>query len=99
VKRRIIQYLAVRRLRGPDAKAPILAFVGPPGVGKTSLARSVAGAQQRSAAQSWYLPAMAPGTAKLAAQGLASLQGRAHQQKQIAGHMKINSVHGESQLH
>jgi replication-associated recombination protein RarA len=43
VKRRIIQYVAVRRLRGPDAKAPILAFVGPPGVGKTSLARSVAG--------------------------------------------------------
>jgi ATP-dependent Lon protease len=53
VKRRIIQYLAVRRLRGPDAKAPILAFVGPPGVGKTSLARSVAGAQQRSSASAF----------------------------------------------
>ena len=42
VKTRIVQYLAVRRLRGPDARAPILCFVGPPGVGKTSLARSVA---------------------------------------------------------
>ena len=42
VKRRIVQYLAVRRLRGADARAPILCFIGPPGVGKTSLARSVA---------------------------------------------------------
>ncbi len=42
VKTRIVQYLAVRRLRGPDARAPILCFIGPPGVGKTSLARSVA---------------------------------------------------------
>ena len=42
VKQRIVQYLAVQRLRGAEARAPILCFVGAPGVGKTSLARSVA---------------------------------------------------------
>ncbi|KAL0036800.1 hypothetical protein WJX79_010572 [Trebouxia sp. C0005] len=41
VKDRIVQYLAVRRLRGADARAPILCFVGPPGTGKTSLASSI----------------------------------------------------------
>ncbi|KAA6424523.1 MAG: lon protease protein peroxisomal-like [Trebouxia sp. A1-2] len=40
-KDRIVQYLAVRRLRGADARAPILCFVGPPGTGKTSLASSI----------------------------------------------------------
>jgi ATP-dependent Lon protease len=50
VKERILDYLSVRRLK-PDMKGPILCFVGPPGVGKTSLGRSIARALGRKFAR------------------------------------------------
>ncbi len=46
IKDRILEHLSVRKLR-PDSRGPILCFVGPPGVGKTSLGRSIARAMGR----------------------------------------------------
>ncbi len=47
VKDRLLEYLALRKLAGRKARAQILCLIGPPGVGKTSLGKSIAGALQR----------------------------------------------------
>ncbi len=47
IKERILEHLAVRSLKGPKTKGPILCFAGPPGVGKTSLGKSIARATGR----------------------------------------------------
>src|SRR5207245_7781118 len=50
VKRRILEYLAIQQLN-PGGRSPILCFVGPPGVGKTSLGQSIARATGRNFAR------------------------------------------------
>jgi ATP-dependent Lon protease len=50
IKERILEYLAVLKLKG-DMKSPILCFIGPPGIGKTSLGRSIAHAVNRKYAR------------------------------------------------
>jgi ATP-dependent Lon protease len=76
VKDRILEFLAVRKLK-PDARSSILCFVGPPGVGKTSLGRSIADAMGRSSSASrWAASATSRRSAGIAAPTSAPCPGR-----------------------
>ena len=83
VKRRLIEYLAVRKLN-PQGHGPILCFLGPPGVGKTSLGQSIADALGRKFVRSgWAVSGTRRRFADIAA--LTLLRCRAASSKSCAG--------------